>query len=152
MAFWNRKQLPRNLTPPNDRGWWPLIRESFTGAWQRNIDIQVEDVLTYGTVYACVTLIARDVRTPYSGMIPGFIAGRYTFDDCHVDLDRLCRRCNVRLVPGEAVGLEAGEHLADEVVHELDRVEVVGIFFPGHRVIRIKRRQFDPRGVDMADG
>ena len=61
MAFWNRKQLPRNLTPPNDRGWWPLIRESFTGAWQRNIDIQVEDVLTYGTVYACVTLIARDI-------------------------------------------------------------------------------------------
>lgn len=58
---WFTKRLPGNLTPPNDRGWWPLIRESFTGAWQKNISIQVEDVLTYGTVYACITLIARDI-------------------------------------------------------------------------------------------
>lgn len=61
MPNWLTKRLPRNLTPPNDRGWWPLIRESFTGAWQQNVTVQVEDVLTYGTVYACVTLIARDI-------------------------------------------------------------------------------------------
>lgn len=62
MAFdWLTKRAPRNLTPPNDRGWWPMIRESFTGAWQQNVSIRVEDVLTYGTVYACITLIARDI-------------------------------------------------------------------------------------------
>lgn len=62
MAFdWLTKRAPRNLTPPNDRGWWPMIRESFTGAWQQNVTIRVEDVLTYGTVYACITLIARDI-------------------------------------------------------------------------------------------
>lgn len=62
MAFnWLTKRAPRNLTPPNDRGWWPMIRESFTGAWQQNVAIRVEDVLTYGTVYACITLIARDI-------------------------------------------------------------------------------------------
>ncbi|NBP84801.1 MAG: phage portal protein [Mycobacteriaceae bacterium] len=61
MPNWFTKRLPRNLTPPNDRGWWPMIRESFTGAWQQNVAIQVEDVLTYGTVYACITLIARDI-------------------------------------------------------------------------------------------
>ena len=43
---WFTKRLPGNLTPPNDRGWWPLIRESFTGAWQKNIAIQVEDIET----------------------------------------------------------------------------------------------------------
>lgn len=53
-----------------------------------------------------VTLVARDIRTPYSGMIPGFIAGRYGFDDCHIDLAALCRRWNVRLVSGEAVAIE----------------------------------------------
>jgi HK97 family phage portal protein len=42
-------------------GWYSLIRESFAGAWQRNISIKVENVLTYSTVFACVTLIANDI-------------------------------------------------------------------------------------------
>ncbi len=53
-----------------------------------------------------VTLVARDVRTPYSGMIPGFVAGHYGFDECHIDLAALCHRWQVRLMPGEAVGLD----------------------------------------------
>jgi selenide,water dikinase len=53
-----------------------------------------------------VTLIARDIRTPYSGMIPGFVAGHYSFDDCHIDLAALCARTGARLVHGEAVGLD----------------------------------------------
>ena len=55
---------------------------------------------------AALTLIARDVRTPYSGMIPGFVAGRYSFEECHIDLARLCARSGVRLVHGEATGLD----------------------------------------------
>jgi selenide,water dikinase len=53
-----------------------------------------------------VTLVGRDVETPYSGMIPGFVAGRYTFEECHIDLARLCRRWGVRLVRGEAIGID----------------------------------------------
>ncbi len=37
-----------------------------------------------------VTLISKSVFTPYSGMLPGYIAGHYTFDECHVDLYKLC--------------------------------------------------------------
>lgn len=55
---------------------------------------------------AQVTLVGRDIETPYSGMIPGFVAGRYGFEDCHIDLARLCRRAGVRLVHGEATGLD----------------------------------------------
>jgi HK97 family phage portal protein len=38
-----------------------MIREPFTGAWQRNMEMSRETVLTYHAVYSCVTLIASDV-------------------------------------------------------------------------------------------
>lgn len=42
-------------------GWLNLIREPFTGAWQRNMEQSRETVLTQATVFACITLIAGDV-------------------------------------------------------------------------------------------
>jgi selenide,water dikinase len=53
-----------------------------------------------------LTLIARDVETPYSGMIPGFVAGHYSFDECHIDLAWLCASTGARLVRGEATGID----------------------------------------------
>jgi selenide,water dikinase len=53
-----------------------------------------------------VTLIGRDIETPYSGMIPGFVAGAYSFDECHIDLARLAAWTGTRLIQAEAVGLD----------------------------------------------
>ena len=33
-----------------------------------------------------LTLVSSTVKTPYSGMLPGLIAGHYEHDDIHVDL------------------------------------------------------------------
>ncbi|MDO6459521.1 selenide, water dikinase SelD [Granulosicoccaceae sp. 1_MG-2023] len=53
-----------------------------------------------------LTLISRDPLTPYSGMLPGLVAGHYTFDETHIDLVRLCRRAGVRFIAADVCGLD----------------------------------------------
>ena len=45
-----------------------------------------------------VTVVAREAHTPYSGMLPGYVAGRYRWEDIHIDLGRLCRFAGARLI------------------------------------------------------
>ncbi len=42
-------------------GFWPMIRESFAGAWQRGVVVPVEDVAAHPTFWSCITLIAGDI-------------------------------------------------------------------------------------------
>ena len=67
-----------------------------------------------------LTLITRQVDTPYSGMLPGLIAGHYGFDDVHIDTGPLCRFANARLYNSEAIGIDPDKRL----VHCRDRPPV----------------------------
>lgn len=59
------------------------------------------------------TLLSPAAKTPYSGMLPGFVSGAYDFDEFHIDLAKLCARSKVSFVRDEAIGIE----LASGKVH-----------------------------------
>jgi HK97 family phage portal protein len=42
-------------------GWFPLIRDPFAGAWQRNLEVDQTTALSYYAIFACATLIASDI-------------------------------------------------------------------------------------------
>ncbi len=46
---------------------------------------------------ARVTLVSPERYTPYSGMLPGLVAGHYGFHECHIDLASLASRASVAL-------------------------------------------------------
>jgi HK97 family phage portal protein len=56
-----RKQSPMLPTALYDRGWWPIVREPFAGAWQRNQPLSMENPLQNATLYRCVCMIAADI-------------------------------------------------------------------------------------------
>lgn len=56
---------------------------------------------------ARLTLIDPNPTAPYSGMLPGHIAGHYARADLEIDLVQLARFAGARLVLGRAEGLDA---------------------------------------------
>jgi len=55
---------------------------------------------------ARLTLINPGPTAPYSGMLPGFVAGHYSRDQLDIDLVRLTGAANARLIIGAATGID----------------------------------------------
>lgn len=53
-----------------------------------------------------ITLISPASHTPYSGMLPGLVAGHYQFEHTHIDLSRLCTWAQVRFITSEVIALD----------------------------------------------
>jgi len=58
-----------------------------------------------------VTLVSPGSHTPYSGMLPGFIAGIYSLDDAHIDLEWLATETGAHFRQTRAVGLDREKRL-----------------------------------------
>ena len=53
-----------------------------------------------------LTLVARDMLTPYSGMIPGYIGGQYSRAEAHIDLRPLAAFAGARLIQAPALSID----------------------------------------------
>lgn len=53
-----------------------------------------------------ISLVAKELAAPYSGMLPGFVAGHYELEQCEIDLVRLARFAGARLIHGAANGVD----------------------------------------------
>lgn len=56
-----------------------------------------------------VTLVSPDVRSAYSGMLPGLVAGHYTEDDIHIELGALCRFAGARFIAGSVTAIDTAD-------------------------------------------
>ena len=53
-----------------------------------------------------VTVINPGPTAPYSGMLPGFVAGHYTREELDIDLVKLARFAGARIINGYATGID----------------------------------------------
>ncbi len=58
-----------------------------------------------------VTVINPEATAPYSGMLPGFVAGHYSRDELDIDLVRLARFAGARLIRGRAEHIDVDARL-----------------------------------------
>lgn len=56
-----------------------------------------------------LTIVSRDINTPYSGMLPAFVEGVWTEKDIHIDLVTLAAMANARFIHAEATGIDTDD-------------------------------------------
>ncbi|MBS3955901.1 MAG: selenide, water dikinase SelD [Methylomicrobium sp.] len=70
-------------------------------------NIQVLKMLTMNPIGGLrITLISDQTHSPYSGMIPGYLAGYYAYEDCHFDLRRICEELGQRFIKAKITGID----------------------------------------------
>lgn len=57
-----------------------------------------------------LTLISDVEQTPYSGMLPGYVAGFYSYEQTHIDLRSLAKFAGAELIIDRAVGIDTDNH------------------------------------------
>lgn len=74
-----------------------------------------------------ITLISPQTMTPYSGMLPGLIAGHYSFEQTHIDLVKLALWANIRFIQDKVIAIDVEAKtltLANRPAIEFDIVSI----------------------------
>jgi len=67
-----------------------------------------------------ITLISDQTHSPYSGMIPGYLAGYYSYEECHFDLRRICEELGQRFIKAKIIGVDSQR----KKIHLENRAEI----------------------------
>jgi selenide, water dikinase len=85
-----------------------------------------------------ITLVSPDRHTPYSGMLPGLVAGHYDFHEAHIDLEPLARFAGARFMQTTARAIDPAARrvtLADGAALDYDAISIdVGSTPPAHGI------------------
>ncbi len=74
-----------------------------------------------------LVLVSPSPQTPYSGMLPGLVAGHYNYSEVHIDLAVLAEQTGVRFIEAEVVGLDLPAKLVKLATGEPLPADVVSI-------------------------
>lgn len=58
-----------------------------------------------------IVLVSPVGLAPYSGMVPGWLAGHYTWEECCIDFVSLCRRADAALRPSAVIALDPAQRV-----------------------------------------
>ncbi|WP_333451282.1 FAD-dependent oxidoreductase [Microcoleus sp. K5-D4] len=58
-----------------------------------------------------LTLISDVLHAPYSGMLPGHVAGFYDYDECHIDLRSLAEFAGCQILVDRAIAIDFNKNL-----------------------------------------
>ncbi|MEG4503906.1 FAD-dependent oxidoreductase [Microcoleus sp. F6_B4] len=58
-----------------------------------------------------VTLVSDVLHAPYSGMLPGHVAGFYNYDECHIDLRSLAEFAGCQILVDRAIAIDLNKNL-----------------------------------------
>jgi selenide,water dikinase len=74
-----------------------------------------------------LTLVSPGAQTPYSGMLPGVVAGHYSADEAHIDLPRLAKWAHARFVRDRVVALDLDTRIARLDEGDIEPFDLVSI-------------------------
>ena len=85
----------------------PHYWRSGSGWWRPRANFRFKSFAMKPLPGLRLTLVTNSSRTPYSGMLPGYVEGVWQDEDLHIDLRHLTVAANARMIMATVTGIDA---------------------------------------------